>query len=168
MIYPSKPPSRLMQPRNWQLQYLADNMREDEKTAWCALTGATQYNADTAAEALITTTGIRFVLMGDKWPVVAGGFEKERGNAWAGWMVGTDEGWRTDWRGITRAARWLMGQMFAQGATRLSITTTQARVGACDWYAKALGMQCDAVLRHAGANGETLVVYSRIQANSHG
>ena len=163
MLYPSRTPANVVAPKNWHFQYLADHLRADEKSHWLAFSGADVFDADVAAQAYMMTPGLAFTLLGsDGMPAVAGGFREVRKGAWEGWMVGTAEGWDRHWRGITRATRWLMGQLFVMGARRLSIDTVATRVDATDWYGRALGMRLEGVQRRAGAHGEDIVTYSRI------
>jgi hypothetical protein len=166
MRFPTNAPAGVVPARNVHFQYLAEHMREDEKQHWLAMSGANSYNSDVAAAGFMLTNGMRMTLLGvDGMPVIAGGFVPSRGNSWDGWMVGSIEGWDKEWRSITKAVRWLMGEMFRAGATRLSITTLASRHEALDWYEKALGMECEGTLRCAGSHGEDLVIYSRIKGD---
>jgi hypothetical protein len=163
MIAPRRPPSNVVRPRNWHFQCLAERLRPDEIAHWLAMTGADSFDADVAARGYMQTPGLVFVVVDAIGrPQAAGGFHEERRGAWQGWMVGTPEGWSTHWRSITKATRWLMGELFTMGARRLAVDTIASRTAATDWYAKALGMRYEGTQRRAGAQGEDIVTYSRI------
>lgn len=163
MILPSRPPANLVATRNWHLQWLAERLRPDEVQHWLAMSGAEHYDADVAARGFMSTPGLRFTLLDDAGtPIAAGGFHETQPGVWDGWMVGSLAGWGTHWRALTKAVRWLMGQLFAQGARRLAVCTIAARTAATDWYRRGLGMTHEGTLRRAGAHGEDLVFYSRI------
>lgn len=163
MLYPSSPPSNVVAPRNWHYQVLAERMRPDEVDHWLAMSGAGAYDAEVAARGFMTTLGLAFVVVDELGaPVAAGGFQQGLPGAWDGWMAGTPEGWATHWRTITKATRWLMGQLFAQGARRLAVDTIATRTDATCWYAQALGMRHEGTRRRAGAHGEDIVTYARI------
>lgn len=163
MHYPNKPPRNVIAPSNWHFQYLADHLRADEVQHWLAISGAERFDPDVAARAYMNTPGLAFVLLGsDGMPAVAGGFRELRPGCWDGWMAGSHAGWERHWRDITRATRWLMGQLFQMGARRLAIETIAERTAATDWYARALGMRHEGTQRRAGAHGEDIVTYSRI------
>lgn len=163
MRYPSRPPSHVVAPRNWHFQVLAEHMRADEIAHWLAMSGADVYDAEIAARGFMATPGLAFVVVDDAGaPVAAGGFQQDLPAVWSGWMAGTADGWATHWRTITKATRWLMGQLFEQGARRLSVDTIATRTAATDWYAQALGMRHEGTRRRAGAHGEDIVTYARI------
>lgn len=161
MIIHKKPPACLVPARNWHFQYIAEHMRPDEQEHWIALSGASAYDADTAALGFMNTTGIRFAMIrSDATPAVAGGFTRIRGNTWEAWMVGTMDGWEARWRDITRGVRWAIREHFRAGAERIQIITLESRRDACDWYERALGLEEESILKHAGAHGEDLVLYT--------
>lgn len=163
MRYPSRPPSNVVAPRNWHYQVLAEKMRADEIAHWLAVSGADAYDADVAARGFMNTPGLAFAVLDERgMPAAAGGFQQSLPGVWDGWMAGTSDGWDLHWRAITKATRWLMGQLFAQGARRLAVDTIATRTAATAWYAQALGMRHEGTRRRAGAHGEDLVTYSRI------
>lgn len=166
MKIPDYAPSNVVAARPWHLIYLAERLRPDEQDGWKAFTGMATYDPDVAIKAMLATPGLAFaVLNEDGTPAVAGGFTNVRGHAWDGWMVGTMDGWEQRWRSITRAVRWLMGEMIASGATRMSVTTLASRTEARQWYERSLGMRCEGILRCAGANGEDLAIYARVSGD---
>lgn len=163
MRYPSRPPSNVVAPRNWHYQLLAEQMRPDEVEHWLAMSGATRYDPDVAARGFMSTPGLAFVVLAeDGVPAAAGGFHEIHPGVWRGWMVGSPAGWTAHWRTITKATRWLMGQLFRMGARRLFVDTIASRKEACAWYSRALGMRFEGCLRRAGAGGEDIVFYARI------
>lgn len=165
--FPHKPPSSVVAARNWHWQYVADNLRPDEQAHWLALTGFSHYVPDDAAKAWMNSPSIKMAIIGKNgYPLVAGGSILVRPGSIDLWMCGTPEGWKTGWREITKGVRWFMGQQFKAGARRLQIVTLQSRTEACQWYKDALGMQLEGTHPKAGANGETLVTYSRVVGGS--
>jgi hypothetical protein len=155
-------PSNLVEGRPWHFMHLAEHLRPDEQANWLAITGMDTYQPDVAVKAMLATPGMAFAIVDAQGiPVVGGGFTNLRGNAWSCWMVGTPEGWESHWRSITRGVRWVMAEMFAAGATRLEVMTLATREAAMTWYERALGMECEGILRAAGAHGEDLAMYAR-------
>lgn len=160
MKIPQKAPSSLVPARNWHMQYVAEHMRPDEREHWCAMTGATTYDIDTAARALMMAPGLKLAIVdGAGIPAVVGGFTQIRSKVLEAWMAGTPHGWNAQWRDITRSVRWMFAQQFEAGAQRIQIVTLESRQKACQWYADGLGMQLESVMRQAGAHGENLVTY---------
>jgi hypothetical protein len=161
MRIPKTPPLSLVPARNWHFQFIAEHMREDERQAWLALSGATKYDADAAATSCMNAPGIHFALLGNGFePIVAGGFSRLRGLTYEAWMIGTPAGWSEGWRGITRAVRWAIREQFRAGAQRIQVVTLESRINACAWYERALHMHKESVLSRAGAHGEDLVMYA--------
>jgi hypothetical protein len=160
-------PARLVPARNVHFQYLADHLRPDEQAHWCAMSGAAQYDPEVAARGFVNTPGIKLAILGaDGLPVVGGGVHRVRGQTYEAWMVGTLDGWASDWRAITRGVRWMVGEQFKAGAQRVQIITLESRSAACAWYERALGMHRESVIEKAGAHGENLVMYAVI-AGTH-
>jgi hypothetical protein len=163
MLFPSRAPANVIAPRNWHYQYLADHLRPDEIEHWLAITEAATYDPDVAARACMNTPGLAFTVMGsDGYPVAAGGFHEIAPGVWKGWMVGTMDGWRKHYRSITRATRWLMGQLIQVGAKRFCVNTLVSRTGATRWYERALGMVHDGTLRQPGKPEQRIGFYSHI------
>lgn len=162
--FPSQVPRNVVPARNWHFQWLADHMRPDEIQHWLAHTGAKQYDPDVAAAGFINTDGMKFAILADDgYPAAAGGAREVQSGVWEGWIVGSMDGWHTSWRRITRATRWLMGQLFEMGARRLFVYTTADRKDAARWYRRSLGMNCEGIMRSAGHVGEDMVIYARIK-----
>ena len=162
---PSSIPRGVVPATNLHMQMMADRMRADEREHQLAFSGASEYDPEVAARAMMISDGIRIAYLDDEgMPIMVAGWCVERGQCWRGWMVNSDEGWRDHWRGITKVTRWFIRQMFDAGATRLQLTTLASRHEACDWYERGLGFELDGILRGAGAHGEDLVIYSRLPA----
>ena len=161
---PTKMPSNVVLARPWHFMVLAEHMRPDEIEHWLAVSGAREYDADTAAAGFINTPGLKLALLDDAGqPLAAGGYYETARGVFDGWMVGTLDGWGTNWRSMTKSVRWMLGHAFGTlGARRLSITTLASRTCATDWYERALGMQREGVARKAGAQGQDMVTYSRV------
>lgn len=166
IINPARPPANVVSARNWHFQYLAERMRPDEIEHWMAVTGATSYDADTCAAAAIASGGMKVAIVDkDGLPYIAGGYLEPSPGIFEGWAIGSMDGWGSQWRTITKTARWLVGNAFTHlGARRVFVTTLASRTLACDWYEKGLGMQREGVARMAGAQGQDMVTYSRITA----
>lgn len=166
LIDPANPPRNVVLARNWHFQYMAERMRPDEIEHWLAVTGAKSYDADTCAAAMIATGGMRVAIVDpDGKPYIVGGYTEPRPGVFEGWAVGSMDGWGQQWRSITKTARWLVGNAFANlGARRVYITTLASRSCACDWYEHGLGLQFEGIARKAGAQGQDMVTYSRVSA----
>lgn len=157
-----KPPRNLIACRNGHIVYLCANMRADEIVQYEALTGY-KFDPEVAAAHMIALPGLKFTVVGpDSIPAAAGGYHEIIPGVWQSWMVGTEEGWRTSWRSITKATLWLIEGLLEQGARRLQTTALESRVQACEWYTRALGLKMEGVHRAFGANGEDVLAFSRI------
>jgi len=163
---PRQPPTNVVIARNWHFQYLAEHMRPDEIEHWMAVTGASTYDPDACAAAMIQSPGMKVAIVdGQGVPMIAGGYHETVPGVFEGWAVGSMEGWDSQWRSITKTARWLVGNAFAHlGARRVFITTLASRTCATDWYRRALGMQYEGTARKQGAQGQDMVTYSRVSA----
>lgn len=146
------------------LAYLAENMREDEKDQFCALTGADVYDADDCARALVELQGIRFALIGDdNMPIIAGGFYETRPMVWQGWLAGTQAGWDKHWRTITKTCRKVMDNLLlSDRCHRVEIVALSSRTKAGSWYMKGLGYKFEGVQRSLFADGRDGATYARI------
>ena len=89
------------------IEYLCRNMRQDEIDQYLALTGAEEYDPCVAAVGFLNQGGVRFAGADeDGKPYCAGGwFPTGVGGVWQSWMVGTQAGWDTRWRGPSPARR---------------------------------------------------------------
>jgi hypothetical protein len=157
-----RPPKGLIACRNGHLVYLCDRMREDERLQYEALTGCA-YNPEVAATGFINLPGVKFTVIGpDGFPAASGGYHEVIPGVWQSWMVGTEEGWRTSWRLITKATRWLIEGLMAGGARRLQTTALANRTCAIEWYTRALGLKYEGTHKKFGAHGEDVVAFARV------
>jgi hypothetical protein len=162
-------PDNLIAAKNWHMQYIAERMRPDEITHWKAVSGSDRYDPEVAASGFISTPGVKFaVLNKDGTPAaVIGTFEGLPG-VWTGWMIGTMDGWSSEWRSLTRATRWLIDEWMQAGAKVVRICTIEERAQAMDWYERGLLMKYEGVHRCSGAQGQNIVFFSRTQGDPNG
>ncbi len=167
-MIPPRLPRNVVPCRPLHLVVLADCLREEEQQQFRAVLGGTTYNPDTAAHALVNMWSASApyaltVLRADGTPAAAGGFEYVGQGIWQSWMVGTDAGWAEQWRAMTKATRWLMDRLFADGARRLQVNALADRHAAIEWFERSLGMLDDGVWGGHGANGEDIAHFSRMR-----
>jgi hypothetical protein len=96
--------------------------------------------------------------------LVVGGWMPAAPGTMTSWMIGTEESWRVGWRSITKASRRVMDSLLAHDARRLQTFALASRTKTLEWYERSLLMQREGVMRAAGANGEDVVIYSRVRA----
>jgi len=162
-------PSNIVPCRPLHLVALAEYMRECEQRQFLAVLGGQRFNADTVAHALVNSwaTSAPYavtVLHADGvTPAAAGGFEPIGQGIWQSWMVGTENGWDEQWRAMTKASRWLIEQLFAQGARRIQVNALADRTKAIEWFERSLGLVPDGVWHGHGANGEDIAHFSRMR-----
>lgn len=158
-----KPPSNIIPCRNVHIQYLCDRMRQDEREQYCILSCEDEYNADRAAAYFMTLPGHKFTALGnDGLPAAAGGYQEIYPGVWQSWMVGTEEGWKEQWRSITKGCRWLADFLFAHGARRLQTNCLAHRSQAIAWYTNGLKMRPEGLKKRYGRNGEDLAEFARV------
>lgn len=110
------------------------------------------------------------LMVGPKWlmcvgdePIVVGGYQRLRPGVFQDWMVSTPKAWeRPIWFGVTRHARRIMDAMLENGAHRLQCISLASRIEAHKWYS-VLGFDSGVPLRGYGANGEDMLMFSRVQ-----
>jgi hypothetical protein len=157
-----RPPKNLIGCRNGHLVYLCDRMRKDEIVQYEALTGC-KFNPEVASTGFINLPGIKYTVVGaNNYPAASGGYHEIIPGVWQSWMVGTEEGWKTNWRSITKATRWLIDGLFEMGARRLQTTALASRTEAITWYVAALGLHYEGCHRAFGANGEDVYAFARV------
>lgn len=157
---------KLVNPTVFDIGWLSERMRPDEIEQWCALTGSPEYDANAAATSIIATMGpFGFTLLDDdRRPVVCGGFVEDRPGVFQTWMIGTPEGWETQWRGITLHSRRMIDRMLASGrAHRIQTHALHTRTAALAWYERGLKMNREGTLRRYFANGQDAVVFSKVR-----
>lgn len=163
MIAPGRPPANVVPCTMWHLLYLCERMRADEIAQYEALTGRT-FQPETAALGFANMTGHKFTVLGpDNLPAAAGGYDEVSQGVWQSWMVGTEDGWRTSWRALTKATRWLMEGILASGARRLQTTGLASRTKALEWYTRGLGLQREGTMRAVGVHGEDVAMFARVR-----
>lgn len=161
-------PSNIVRCRPLHLVLLAEQMRDSEQAQFLAITGGQTYDPDTAAHALVgawaRSAPYALTVLRDNGSVAAaGGFECLGNGIWQSWMVGTEEGWAEQWRSMTKATRWLMDQVFMNGARRVQTNALASRTKAIEWFERSLGLQPEGVWRGYGANGEDIAHFSRMR-----
>lgn len=166
MIAPTRAPSNVIPCRNAHLVYLCERMRPDEIEQYIALTHAKAYDPEVAAAGFIGTPGLKFTVLGkDLLPAASGGYSEIQPGVWQSWMVGSMEGWESEWRSMTKATRWLMDGLFEMGARRLQTNALASRVKAIEWYERALGLVHEGTWRQFGANGEDVACFARVRGD---
>jgi len=158
---------QLAHPTMMDLLILCHGARPDEIEQYQALTG-NAWTTDGVANENYNRPGVKFVLLDDDRPIVAGGWDMVIEGVWQSWMVGTMENWETHWRSITKYTRTTMDLMFQNGARRLQTFATAERARACEWYVRGLKMEPEGVMRGFGANGEDMAVFAKLVRNGHG
>jgi hypothetical protein len=162
-------PSNIIPTRNWHVLYIAERMRPDEISHWLAVTGAKEYDPEVAAAGFINTPGLRFTVTNrDGTPAFIVGWYEAAPACWIGWAIGTMAGWDEQWRSITKAVVWLLGEVERNGARHMAISTIAERLDARRWYRRSLKLTYEGRHRAAGAQGQDIVFYSRIAGVNHG
>lgn len=158
------PPSNVVLCRPSHLLYLCERIRDDEREQYMALSFTDTYDAEEAALVFANKGGMKFtVLDSDGFPAAAGGYEEVAPGVWQSWMVGTPDGWRREWRAMTKATRWLIDGLFQMGARRLQTNTLADRADAIRWYEKGLGLTYEGTLRGYGKGGEDVAQFARLR-----
>lgn len=144
------------------LAYLARRMRPDEIEQDLAMTGATEYDPESAIIKMAAVNGPKFVILDDGVPVVAGGFWQVRPGVWEGWQLGTLDGWAKHWRTITKVTRRLNDRMLARREVhRLQLIGLAGRDKTFEWYERSLAYRREAILHRYCANGADAVMFYR-------
>lgn len=151
-------PSNVVRCTPEHLRYLADNARQDEREQFAAFIGR-DYDVEEAVQ-FCAAMPLAFTVMAGDVPAAAGGYCWTSPGTWQSWMIGTAEGWRTHWRSITRAAKWMMAAMFECGARRLETYVLAGRHGACEWYERCLGLTLESV-KQGIASGHDVGLFVR-------
>ncbi len=148
--------------------YLVQRMREDERAQFVALCGLEAFDEDAAVRWFIeaaSQSGLYAItaLNADNTPAAAGGFQPAGVGVHQAWMVGTTEGWATQWRSFTKATRWLIDRVFESGTHRVQTSAITSREPAIEWFERSLGFQPEGVWRHYGIRGEDVAHFSRLR-----
>lgn len=152
----------LLKPTVLDIAYVTSRMRKDEIEQFLAITGDTDYDPDDCARMVIRSMGeINFALLdSDGMAYCVGGYDEVRPKVWQTWMVGTHEGWETNWRTITKASRRTMDYLLESGrANRIQCYSLPTRTMAQEWYKRGLGMVLEGTVKNMFADGQDAVCY---------
>lgn len=153
--------------RLMDLLYLCSRSRPDEVEQYEALVGP--WNVDVAANEFWMNRGPKWLMLGDKEPMFAGGWMPVIPGVYQSWMVGTVDGWETSWRSITKVVKRLMRVMLVNGqARRLQTSALEERKAARWWYEKGLGMKYEGTMYGFGLGGENMVNYGILKEDLNG
>lgn len=149
------------------LHYICANMLPEDITQYVAFNGLDDYQSDQAACYFHGLAGPRLTLLGkDGMPAASGGYYEVFPGVWQSWMIGTVDGWKSSWRDLTKACRWLMAHMFEQcGARRLQTCVLASRTMTIRWYCKSLKMRPQGVWEGYGRNGESMAHFARLASD---
>jgi len=161
-------PSCLIECRNAHIVWVCDRLREDEAEQYEAFTGMV-WNPEDGAAMFIAKPGPKFTILDAAGlPAAVGGYEEVMRGVWQSWMCGTDEGWATNWRSITKGSRWVADQLLAGAAHRLQTNCLASRTKTMEWYERGLGLQREGVMRALGVREQDAVMFSRIREAANG
>lgn len=153
----------LTQPVLSDFVWICHNLPEDEQRQFMALSGATVFDPDQAALNCAGNPGVKWVLVETESgkPLAVGGYTPLRSGVWQSFMLVPEASWESHGREITRQVLKVIKEMKKQGH-RLQTLVLQDRAKARAWYAR-IGLQNEGTLRHYGANGENVEMYSIVQ-----
>lgn len=167
---PGDPPSCMILCKAWHLIYLCERMRADEIEQYVALSGHDRYDPEAAMREFLNLPGHKFTVVEARsgLPAAAGGYHEVFPGVWQSWMVGTQQGWDTSWRSLTKATRWVMDYLFDHGARRLQTNALASRTKAIEWYTHRHGLQMRpcGVWEGYGRNGEAVAHFERLHPNT--
>lgn len=161
-------PSSLIPCRNVHIAWVCDRLRADEIEQYEAFTGLV-WNAEDGAASFIAKPGPKFTILdADGMPAAVGGYEEVMRGVWQSWMCGTDAGWETCWRSITKGSRWVADQLLDGAAHRLQTNCLASRAKTMEWYERGLGLKREGVMRKLGVRGEDAVMFSLTKEDRNG
>lgn len=153
----------------WHLNYVCEHIREDEIEQFKVMRGLDEFNPDLAAARFYNPEMPQFTVIGiNRMPAVVGGYSFVAPGVWESWMVGTEQGWRENWRTITKATLKMIGQMFESGARRLETVCLENRVKANEWHERSLHLKREGIKYNYGQNGENVVMFAAVKETWHG
>jgi hypothetical protein len=152
----------LYTPTLGDLMLLCSKARPDEIEQYEALVGE-EWDTEKVAVDHWQRPGVKFVLVADGKPIVAGGFDPVIPGVLQSWMVGTMDTWESHWRSITKYSRRIMDELLESGARRLQTCVLTSRYETCEWYKRGLKMEFEGTFRRYGAHGESMDLYARIR-----
>lgn len=154
-------PANVRHTRDLDFYIIVLQMRENEIEQYKAFNEIDEWNPELVARGLVARTGVCFTLVdADDRPLVIGGFREISPGVWQSWQVGTDEAWKSHWREVTKASRWLRDKIFESGARRVFDTCLMQRRAAVQWIMRSMGMSLEGVMRQAGNNGEDVGIFA--------
>lgn len=148
-------------PIRWQdVFYLCERMRPDEREQ---LDAFFDLSDEDIPRFFLGKTGPAYTLVdANGLPLVCGGWESVADGVMQSWMIGSMDAWATNWRGITKASRWIMDELLSRGVRRLQTNALASRVEACEWYVRGLLMQPEGIWRQYGRQGQDVAAFSRV------
>lgn len=159
---------RLVTPTLLDLMQLCARARPDEIEQYEALVGR-PWVLDDVVAGHHSRVGIKFALIDDHdTPVCAAGWDPVVPGVWNGWMVGTMANWERHWAPITLHCNRIMRHLLRDGARRLEIGVLAGREKTCEWYERGLKMRQEGVKRQYGAQGQDMLIYTRLREPDHG
>lgn len=156
-------PANVVKTTHYDLLYLCQRMRPDEIEQLRAFFPMDDYEPEMAALMFANKGGPKFTLVDSAGlPLVAGGWESISDGVCQSWMVGTMAAWESNWRSITKSARWMMDAMLEGGIRRLQTSALASRSAACSWYIDGLRMTPEGIWRGYGRQGQDVAFFSRL------
>ena len=162
-------PSGVVDFQDFDAYIIAKNMRQDEIVQYLALTGAEEYDPIIAARGFVNMPGVKFTIVDrNREPVAIGGFSEVTAGVWQSWMAGTDAGWESSWRTITKASLWLREKLFESGARRVQTNALASRTRAIEWYERSLELVYEGTWEQFGHGDEDVVCYAMTRRRFYG
>jgi hypothetical protein len=150
------------EPRLLDLVLICSQLSESERDQFTAL-GFGDFDPEALASMLYAKQGAKLLLKVDGVPVACGGYDSVSPGVMQSWMVGTESGWATHGRAITRETRRFMRLLLGvEGIHRLQTMCLAERVQARRWY-EAIGLTHEATLRGFARDGRDCALYARVE-----
>lgn len=161
---PMRCPSNVIPMRPFDVLYLCERMREDEREQLAAFF---DMPPEDWPGFFLAKRGPRFTVVDAQgMPLVAGGWESVSQGVMQSWMLGSEEAWRTHWRSITRAVRWSMDALLAcEGIWRLQTNALASRTAACEWYVRGMRMRQEGIWHKFGRQQQDVACFARVKEN---
>lgn len=127
------------------LNFLCERMRQEEIDQYLFVFSKSVFIPSDCAQFCWGLNGPKFtVLDANGEPAAAGGFFHLGDGLWESWMIGSEHGWSSSWRSLTKAARWLLDALFQTGkAERVVTRSLLCRHKALKWFESSLQMSCE-------------------------
>ncbi len=150
------------EPRLLELAFICSQLSESERDQFTAL-GFGDFDPEALASMLYAKQGPKLLLKVDGVPVACGGYDSVSPGVMQSWMVGTEQGWTSYGRAITRETRRFMRLLLSvEGIRRLQTMCLADRAEARRWY-EAIGLTHEATLRGFARDGRDCVLYARLE-----